>query len=201
MIDIEIINNIPSVGQVTDAYNKALKKAIDRGKTQIKKRMKRLENNNLTDSPAYKQYLKNDVVHFSVKGKSTQELQSMYWQLKRLNDMKTGTVKGAQKVLKEIADNTGITYKNINQLNQKSKLFFNLASKAQDYLESMGETAKAIDYRAIWHDVSDIMKQDNKAIEAALGDIENLSEDAFNNLSEDIFSKLQDYFSQEINDL
>lgn len=201
MIDIEIINNIPSAQDVNDAYQKALKKAIDSGKTQIKKRMKRLENNNLTDSPAYKQYLKNDVVHFSVKGKSVQELQSMYWQLKRLNDMKTGTVKGAQKVLKEIASDTGITYKNINELNAKVKLFFDLASKAQDYLESMGETAKAIDYRAIWHDVSDIMKEDKNAINAALGDVENLTEEAFNNLSEDIFAKLQDYFSKEIDEL
>lgn len=201
MIDIEIIDNIPSAQDVNDAYQKALKKAIDSGKTQIKKRMKRLENNNLTDSPAYKQYLKNDVVHFSVKGKSVQELQSMYWQLKRLNDMKTGTVKGAQKVLKEIASDTGITYKNINELNSKVKLFFDLASKAQDYLESMGETAKAIDYRAIWHDVSDIMKEDKNAIDMALGDVENLTDEAFNNLSEDIFAKLQDYFSKEIDEL
>lgn len=201
MIDIEIINNIPSAKDVNDAYQKALKKAIDSGKTQIKKRMKRLENNNLTDSPAYKQYLKNDVVHFSVKGKSVQELQSMYWQLKRLNDMKTGTVKGAQKVLKELASDTGVTYKNINELNAKVKLFFDLASKAQDYLESMGETAKAIDYRAIWHDVSDIMKEDENSINAALGDVENLTDEAFNNLSEDIFAKLQDYFSKEIDEL
>lgn len=201
MIDIEILNNIPTAEQVTGAYQKALKKAIDRGKTQIKKRMKRLENNNLTDSPAYKQYLQNDVVHFSVKGKSVQELQSMYWQLKHLNDMKTGTVKGAQKVLKEIASNTGITYKNINDLNAKSKLFFDLASKAKDYLESMGETAKAIDYRAIWHDVNEIMKEDINSLDSALGDIENLTEDTFNDLSENIFSRLQDYFSSEIDDL
>lgn len=181
---------------------KALAKTIDRAKTTLKKRIKRLENNNLTDSPAYKQYMLNeDVIKFSVKGKTTQELQSEYWKLKRLIDLKTGTVKGANETLKQIANITNIKYKNLNELKSKSKLFFELAEKLENIYTSMGETAKAIDYRKIWQDVEEIMKQERKQIDNALKDISELNDEAIEGLSDSLISEFTKYIENELFEL
>lgn len=181
---------------------KALAKTIDRAKTTLKKRIKRLENNNLTDSPAYKQYMLNeDVIKFSVKGKTTQELQSEYWKLKRLIDLKTGTVKGANETLKQIANITNIKYKNLNELKSKSKLFFELADKLENIYTSMGETAKAIDYRKIWQDVEEIMKQERKQINNALKDISELNDEAIEGLSDSLISEFTKYIENELFEL
>lgn len=181
---------------------KALAKTIDRAKTTLKKRIKRLENNNLTDAPAYKQYMLNeDVIKFSVKGKTTQELQSEYWKLKRLLDLKTGTVKGANETLKQIANITNIKYKNLNELKSKSKLFFELADKLENIYTSMGETAKAIDYRKIWQDVEEIMKQERKQINNALKDISELNDEAIEGLSDSLISEFTKYIENELFEL
>lgn len=181
---------------------KALAKTIDRAKTTLKKRIKRLENNNLTDSPAYKQYMLNeDVIKFSVKGKTTQELQSEYWKLKRLIDLKTGTVKGANETLKQIANITNIKYKNLNELKSKSKLFFELADKLENIYTSMGETAKAIDYRKIWQDVEEIMKQERKQINNALKDISELNDEAIEGLSDSLIAEFSKYIENELFEL
>lgn len=181
---------------------KALAKTIDRAKTTLKKRIKRLENNNLTDAPAYKQYMLNeDVIKFSVKGKTTQELQSEYWKLKRLLDLKTGTVKGANETLKQIANITNIKYKNLNELKSKSKLFFELADKLENIYTSMGETAKAIDYRKIWQDVEEIMKQERKQINNALKDISELNDEAIEGLSDSLISEFSKYIENELFEL
>lgn len=181
---------------------KALAKTIDRAKTTLKKRIKRLENNNLTDSPAYKQYMLNeDVIKFSVKGKTTQELQSEYWKLKRLIDLKTGTVKGANETLKQIANITNIKYKNLNELKSKSKLFFELADKLENIYTSMGETAKAIDYRKIWQDVEEIMKQERTQINNALKDISELNDEAIEGLSDSLIAEFSKYIENELFEL
>lgn len=181
---------------------KALAKTIDRAKTTLKKRIKRLENNNLTDAPAYKQYMLNeDVIKFSVKGKTTQELQSEYWKLKRLLDLKTGTVKGANETLKQIANITNIKYKNLNELKSKSKLFFELADKLEDIYTSMGETAKAIDYRKIWQDVEEIMKKERKQINNALKDISELNDEAIEGLSDSLIAEFRKYIENELFEL
>lgn len=181
---------------------KALAKTIDRAKTTLKKRIKRLENNNLTDAPAYKQYMLNeDVIKFSVKGKTTQELQSEYWKLKRLLDLKTGTVKGANETLKQIANITNIKYKNLNELKSKSKLFFELADKLENIYTSMGETAKAIDYRKIWQDVEEIMKQERKQINNALKDISELNDEAIEGLSDSLIAEFRKYIENELFEL
>lgn len=181
---------------------KALAKTIDRAKTTLKKRIKRLENNNLTDAPAYKQYMLNeDVIKFSVKGKTTQELQSEYWKLKRLLDLKTGTVKGANETLKQIANITNIKYKNLKELKSKSKLFFELADKLENIYTSMGETAKAIDYRKIWQDVEEIMKQERKQINNALKDISELNDEAIEGLSDSLIAEFSKYIENELFEL
>lgn len=181
---------------------KALAKTIDRAKTTLKKRIRRLENNNLTDAPAYKQYMLNeDVIKFSVKGKTTQELQSEYWKLKRLLDLKTGTVKGANETLKQIANITNIKYKNLNELKSKSKLFFELADKLENIYTSMGETAKAIDYRKIWQDVEEIMKQEKTQINNALKDISELNDEAIEGLSDSLIAEFRKYIENELFEL
>lgn len=185
--------------KVQSIAQKNLKKNIDRAKTTLKKRIKRLENNNLQSSPAYHQYMdSNDVINFSVKGKTTQELQSEFWKLQHLLDMKTGTVKGANEVLVEIASNTGITFNNVNDLKEKSKLFFKLAETAKNLLESAGEAARALDYRKIWNDVSELMKEESVRIDNTIKDVTDLTEQAQVDLYNDLINKIRETIADDI---
>lgn len=123
------------------------------------KRVERLERNNLTSTPAYQRYLKDGGVKFSVRGKSYNEVQREVAKLKRFIDSETSTVRGANNVLKELAANTGIKYKNLEDLRSKSKQFFELASKVEQYLRNVEDIASAIGYQKIWEAINEYTAQ------------------------------------------
>lgn len=114
------------------------------------KRIKRLEDNNLTETPAYKSYIEMGAKKFSVKGKDYNQVQQELSKLRKFIDAKTSTVRGANNVLKDIAKNTGIKYKNMKELREKSSKFFELASKVEQYLRNVEDIASAIGYQEIW---------------------------------------------------
>lgn len=118
------------------------------------KRVQRLESNNLTDTPAYRTYIENGGKKFGVKGKDYNEVQQELAKLRRFIDSKTSTVRGTNNVLKEIAQNTGIKYKNLAELREKSGKFFELASKVEQYLRTVEDIASAIGYQQIWEAIT-----------------------------------------------
>ena len=119
------------------------------------KRIERLERNGLTDSPAYKRYIKDGGARFGVKGKSFNQVQSETARLQRFINSQTSTIKGVNKVLKEMADNTGIKYKNLKDLRAKAPKFFELSSKVEQYLTTVANMGAAIGYNKIWEAINE----------------------------------------------
>lgn len=119
------------------------------------KRIERLERNGLTDSPAYKRYIKDGGARFGVKGKSFNQVQSETARLHRFINSQTSTIKGVNKVLKEMADNTGIKYKSLKELRAKAPKFFELSSKVEQYLTTVANMGASIGYNKIWEAINE----------------------------------------------
>lgn len=135
---------------------------VSKKASMANKRLRRLENKNLTDNPAYKQWLNyKGGVNFSVKGKDYNELQKEMARINQFVNAKTSTIRGTNKVLKGIAENTGIQYNSVKELQQASKNFFELTSKIDQYLKNTQKSAHAIGYRKIWEVVNQYVKENN----------------------------------------
>lgn len=133
---------------------KAMRKEASRLASLANKRVARLEKNDLKDSPAYKQYIEGGG-KFGVKGKDYNQVQQELSRLKRFIDSQTSTVKGVVDNLKTMAANTGITYKNLKELKEKSSKFFELAGKVEQYLRTVDDMASAVGYQKIWEAINE----------------------------------------------
>lgn len=154
-----------------DKY-KELHDEVSRMASLANKRIKRLEKNELTDTPAYQSWEKNGSIRFSVRGKNYNELQSEYFRLKRFIEDKTSLVRGAIDNLKEIAKNTGIKYNRVSELKASAKNFFALTSKVQEYLNAVNRSAEALGYQRIWTAVNTAVAREKINL-AGLTDVES----------------------------
>lgn len=151
-----------------------LAKIVSKKASMANKRLKRLENNCLTDSPAYRNWEKyGNGQKFSVKGKDFNELQKELARVDHFINAETSTIRGTKKVLTSIADNAGIQYDNKNDLMEKTSEFFELSSKVEQYLNTTNGNAGAIGYQKIWQTINDYVDT-NKSLE--LGSLENLDD-------------------------
>lgn len=133
---------------------KAMRKEASRLASLANKRVARLERNELKESPAYKQYIESGG-KFGVKGKDYNQVQQELSRLRRFIDSQTSTVKGTIDNLKTMAANTGITYKNLKDLKQKSSKFFELAGKVEQYLRTVDDIVSAVGYQKIWEAINE----------------------------------------------
>lgn len=140
---------------------KRFRKEVSRLASMANKRLKRLERNGLQMLPAYQNWQENGAIKFSVKGKDYNQLQSEYWRLKNFLDNRTSTVRGANSFLREMAQNTGIKYGGLNDLKQKSKMFFELAEKIKQYNMQINRSAQALDYQKIWEQINTYVNSTN----------------------------------------
>ena len=141
-----------------------LKQEISKKASMANKRLKRLENNDLTNVPAYRQYIQGGGVKFSVKGKSYNELQAELSRVNHFINSKTSTVRGTNSVLKEIANTAKIKYNNLSELYSNVNQFFSLATKVEDYLNATGQTALAIGYQRVWEAINKYVEQEGKIL-------------------------------------
>lgn len=138
-----------------------LKAEVSRKASMANKRLVRLENNNLTSSPAYQKWVDyQGGVKFSVKGKDYNQLQQELARVNQFIEAKTSTVRGLNKVLKEMAENTGIKYGSVKELQSKSKNFFSLADKIKEYLRQTEGSASAIGYQPVWQAINEYVQQE-----------------------------------------
>lgn len=136
-----------------------LRKEASRMASMANKRVKRLEKNDLKDTPAYQGYLRSGGGKFSVRGKDYNELQAEMARMRAFINANTSTVRGAHQTLKDIADNTGIKYKNLKQLKKQSEVFFEIASKIEQNLSSIDGLATALGYQKIWEQINVYVKE------------------------------------------
>ena len=176
-----------------------LKQEISKKASMANKRLKRLEKNDLTNVPAYRQYVQGGGVKFSVKGKNYNQLQAELSRVNHFIDSKTSTVRGTNSVLKEIANTAKIKYENLSELYSSVNQFFSIATKVEDYLNATGQTALAIGYQRIWEAINKYVEQDGKILldttrdlAKALPDIAKLTGDLYFDHAMDDFDDVLD---------
>lgn len=156
-------------------------KEVSRKASMANKRLKRLEEKGLTDTPSYKQWLNyKDGQKFSVAGKDYNDLQKENARLNQFLNGDTSTIRGTNKWLKNIAENTGIKYERVGELQKASSQFFELASKVEQYLRTTQGSATAIGYKRIWQAINEYVEgeniklSDNQNIDFILNDLINV---------------------------
>ena len=125
---IKISTNINSQQEVASEAEKRFKEKEERIKkyrqeasrmaSMANKRLKRLEKNGLQDTPAYQKWIESGGEKFGVRGKDYNEVQREMARMRQFINSQTSTIKGVNNVLKEMANNTGIQYKNLKELRQ-----------------------------------------------------------------------------------
>ena len=143
--------------EAIETEQKALRAQVSRLASMANKRLERLEKNELTSSPAYQKWEQDGRHRFSVSGKSYSEVQSEYWRVKDFLEMRTSSVTGTKAVLQEIAMNIGwgkIDFTNIALTQMQIANFFTIADTVSQYLESVDESAAALDYQEIWNTIN-----------------------------------------------
>ena len=150
------------------------RKRISRLVSLANKRLKRLENAGLNDSPAYQKWVEAGAEKFSVKGKDHNELQRELSRLKNFIESETSTVRGVNNVLKQMAQNTGIEYSNMQELKDNAKTFFELSSKVEQYLRTVDDIASAIGYQKIWESINQYVKDERITLNDAKMNIDQM---------------------------
>lgn len=148
----------------TKALNKAeklrqLRADATKMVSMANKRIRRLEKNDLKNSPAYQAYLSGGGKPFSVKGKDYNQLQAEMAKMRSFIDSQTSTVRGYNNYLKDMAKITGMEYKNLKQLKSMSSKFFQLGSMVQQYLRTIEQMGSAIGYQKIWESINVYVKE------------------------------------------
>lgn len=156
---------------------KEYRRQVSRMASIANKRIKRLQDRNLTDSPAYQALFANDDnPKFSVRGKTHNEVQQEASKLRRFLTAQTSTIRGIEQNLKDIADNTGIQYENLADLKKMSAKFFELVSKTQQYLRNTQDAASAIGYQKLWQAINTYVEEENIDLSDAEVTVESLIE-------------------------
>ena len=161
------------------------RKEASRLASMANKRVARLEANDLRDAPAYKGYIESGG-KFSVKGKTYNELQVEVARMRTFINANTSTIKGINKYLRGIADNTKIKYKNLKDLRAKASKFFELSEKVKQYLKALDDLSSNIGYQKIWEAVNVYVANSNVDLAGAELDIDQVVEKIGNAISEEV---------------
>lgn len=154
---------------------RAYRREASRLASMANKRLQRLEGNQLTDAPAYRGWQQaTGGKRFSIRGKSYNEVQSEVAKMRTFLNASTSTVRGANRVLKEIASNTGIRYRTLSQIKQYSRQFFEIASKVEQYLRTVDDMASAIGYQKIWEQINQYVQRQRIDLGNAENDVDRM---------------------------
>lgn len=170
--------NVKGKIQYPDDALRKLKAEVSRKASIANKRLKRLEKNNLTNLPAYQQWVDyKGGVKFSVAGKDYNQLQQELARINQFLNNKTSLVRQANEYLKDIADITGIKYTSVKELPAKTETFFKLASKVEQYLRNVEGSASAIGYQKIWKVINEYVEDEQLELDSAKMDMEKVLEE------------------------
>lgn len=135
---------------------KKYRQEASRKVSMANKRLKRMEDQDLTMSPAYKNWLDEGGQKFGIKGKSTKEVRAEVARLNKFLNQTTSTVRGTKKYLQNLAEQVGITnYNSYQSLNSQLKDFFEVSNRVREYLKNSKEIAVSIGYKKIWEEVNE----------------------------------------------
>ena len=139
---------------------KELRREASRLVSLANKRLKRIEQQGLIESPAYKKYVEDGKQKFGIRGKNMEEVKQ---EIARMNDFikkQTSTVTGTKKYLDNVAKSVGIVkFDNYKQLQGQLNTFFRSVDKVREYLQNSKEVSVAIGYSKIFEVVSDYVEE------------------------------------------
>lgn len=133
---------------------KEVKAEMSRLASVANKRLQRLEKAGLENSPTYKKWVNEGSNKFGVRGKNHNQLQAELARLKAFLNAKTSTIRGINTVLKDMANTTGIKYKNLTDLRAKADTFFELKSKVEQYLRNVDDIASAFTSTRLFNEIN-----------------------------------------------
>lgn len=140
------------------------------------KRIRRLEEKGLQESPAYKALVKNGEPRFSIRGKDFNQLQKEVARMDKFIEYKTSTLTGVKENVQNIANTIGITNTNPKQLLAEAGKFFELASKTEQYLNQVNSISANMGYQKIWEAINQYVVKEKKTLSEATQDIDDLIE-------------------------
>ena len=136
------------------------------------KRLKRMEQQNLTMSPSFKKWIDDGGQKFGIKGKSMEEVRVEVARLNKFLNQSTSTVRGTKQYLSNIANEVGIKqWGSFQSLNNQLQGFFDVADRVQEYLKNSKEVAVSIGYKKIWEQVNEYAETVGKEFSALNDDI------------------------------
>ena len=136
------------------------------------KRLKRMEEQDLTMSPAFKKWLDEGGQKFGIKGKTIQEVKVEVARLNKFLNQTTSTVRGTKKYLTNVAGQVGITnYNSFQSLNSQLKDFFEVSDRVREYLKNSKEVSVSIGYKKIWEQVNEYAETVGKEFDELNKDI------------------------------
>ena len=157
------------------------------------KRLRRLEQQNLINSPAYKKWVEEGGQKFSVKGKSMEEVKQ---EIARMDDFlkkQTSTVRGAKQYFKNVAKEVGIKkFDDFTDLQRKLNTFFETTAKVKEYLYNTKEIGVAIGYQKIWEVVSDYVEEVGHELELTEETVLEMTEKLIKSVTYNEMDRLMD---------
>ena len=151
---------------------KKYRQEASRKVSMANKRLKRMEEQNLTMSPAYKKWIDEGGQKFGIKGKSTQEVRAEVARLNKFLKQTTSTVRGTKKYLTNVAEQVGIVnYDSYQSLNSQLKEFFEVSDRVREYLKNSKEVSVSIGYKKIWEQVNEYAETVGKEFNSLKSDI------------------------------
>ena len=188
--EVKVTNVKKSKNNVFTALEKKYRQEASRKVSMANKRLKRIEQQNLTMSPSYKKWIEEGGQKFGIKGKSMEEVRLEVARLNKFLKQTTSTVSGTKKYLSNIANQVGIKqWGSFQSLNNQLRGFFEVADRVQEYLKNSKEVSVSIGYKKIWEQVNEYAETTGKEFLSLNDDIVDIANTI---LQANSYSKLDD---------
>lgn len=188
--EVKVTNVKKSKNNVFTALEKKYRQEASRKVSMANKRLKRIEQQNLTMSPSYKKWIDEGGQKFGIKGKSMEEVRMEVARLNKFLKQTTSTVTGTKKYLSNIANQVGIKqWGSFQSLNNQLRGFFEVADRLQEYLKNSKEVSVSIGYKKIWEQVTEYAETTGKEFVSLNEDIVDIANTI---LQANSYSKLDD---------
>ena len=199
-----------AMGQSTNGFTEAVQAIKEelRGKTAMaNKRITRLENNGLTDLSAYQSWSDEDNWRggekFSSAGTNYRDLQRELARVDKFLNNKSSLVREANKQLKNIADTAGIKYDKVSDLPKLTKKFFELASKAEQYLRNV-QGSVAVQYQEIWQEINAYLKKESIDLNESgedMAEMDEILKELLDDMESESESESKDFEDEDLDDM
>lgn len=181
-------------GDIFTKQERKYRQEASRKVSMANKRLKRMEEQNLSMSPAYKKWIDEGGQKFGIRGKSQLEVRAEVARLNKFLNQTTSTVRGTKKYLTNIASQVGIkSTGSFNTLNEQLREFFDVSNRVQEYLKNTKEVSVSIGYKKIWEQVNEYAQTVGKEFNSLNDDIV----DVVNSILRANVSNIQDNLADE----